>query len=435
MAEAMPLARSFARTRWGLRFRDRAALLRWQEARLARFLAHALPAAAFYRDYAGRPLEELPIVDKATMLARFEDFNTRGISLEQATAVAAAAEQSRDFAETLDGVTVGLSSGTSGTRGVFLVGPEERARWAGILLARLLSSGSLRQLLSPGRAPLHVAFFLRANSTLYTTLGSRRLRFEYHDLLLPLAEHVDRLNAAPCHVLVAPPTVLRRLADAQGRGDLRISPRQVLSVAEVLEEDDARAVMAAFGVPAQQVYQCTEGFLGYSCRMGRVHLNEEYVHIEPEWLDAEHRRFHPIVTDFSRHTQLIVRYRLDDVLRLADGACPCGRHSLALAAIDGRADDVLWATRRDGFPVAVFPDVVRRAFVLAGGAVRDYRLEQHGDEWRIRIDGEGNPFASVRGELERLCHRLEVRPPRLSVELWREEPPDEKRRRIRCVSR
>jgi putative adenylate-forming enzyme len=435
MSRTLPFARTFARTRWGLRFRDRAALLRWQEKEVARFLARHLASAPYYREYAGCRLDELPVVDKGTMLAHFEGFNTRGISLERASAAALAAEESRDFTPTLDGLTVGLSSGTSGTRGVFLVSPEERARWAGILLARLLSAASLRHLLSPSRPPLRVAFFLRANSTLYTTLDSRRLGFVYHDLLEPWAGHLERLNAQPCDVLVAPPTVLRRLADAAGRGELRAAPRQVLSVAEVLEEDDARAVMAAFGVPAQQVYQCTEGFLGYSCRMGRVHLNEEYVHVEPEWLDAERRRFHPIVTDFSRHTQLVVRYRLDDVLRVADDPCPCGRVSLSLAAIDGRADDVLWATRSDGFPVAVFPDVIRRAFAMAGAALRDYRIEQHGDEWRVRIDGTGPAFARVRGELERLCRRLDVRLPVVSLELWRPEPLDEKRRRIRCVSR
>ena len=35
--------------------------------------------------------------------------------------------------------------------------------------------------------------------------------------------------------------------------------------AEVLEPDDERRIAAVFGVPVQQVYQCTEGFLGASC--------------------------------------------------------------------------------------------------------------------------------------------------------------------------
>lgn len=464
---------AFARTRWGFRFADRAALLHYQERRLGRFLRDTLPRAPFYRAYAGQALAALPIVDKAAVLADFAAFNTRGVTLERALAVALEAERSRDFRPTLDGLTVGLSSGTSVTRGVFLVSPRERARWAGVLLARLLNRDSLRRLLNPGQPPLRVAFFLRANSNLYQTVGSRRLDFTFHDLLQPLDRHLERLNARPPEILVAPPTVLRRLAEAEQAGALHISPQQLISVAEVLEPDDARAAVAAFGVPVQQVYQCTEGFLGASCAAGRIHLNEELVHVEPEWLDAEHRRFQPIVTDFSRLTQLVVRYRLDDVLLAAAGPCPCGRPTRSLEAIEGRADDVLWleeesAAEREAGWRPVFPDLVRRAFAVADpeGRLKDYRLEQTGAEWRIRLDllarsaanqepgrekgsaGErctaGAPWeasrglveAAVREELERLAGRLGLRRPALRFEPWRQDSSlPEKRRRIRCLYR
>lgn len=439
-------ALAFAGARWGRRFADRAALLRFQERRLARFLATTLPRAPFYRAWAGRPLAELPIVDKAAVLADFAAFNTRGVTLDQALAVALAAERSRDFRPQLDGdLTVGLSSGTSGTRGVFLVGAAERARWAGVLLARLLAPAALRRLLDPRRPPLRVALFLRADSNLYGTLASRRLAFSFHDLLAPLDAQLERLAAQPPDILTAPPTVLRRLAAAQASGALALAPLQVISVAEVLEADDRQAVERAFGVPVQQIYQAAEGFLGASCPAGRVHWNEDLVHLEPDWLDGERRRFQPIVTDFSRTTQLVVRYRLDDVLVAADGPCPCGRPSRSLEAIAGRADEVLWAAPlAGGEPVAVFPDLLRRAFALVSG-LRDYRLEQHGAEWRLRLDAPadstgdaGGGEAAVRREILELAHRLAVRPPALRFEAWRPEPPDhtgDKRRRIRCAAR
>jgi putative adenylate-forming enzyme len=452
-------AAALARSRWGLRFADRAALRRYQGRRLADFLGRVAPRAAFYWRWAGRPLAELPIVDKAAMLADFAAFNTRGVTLERAMAVARRAEESRDFAPTLDGLTVGLSSGTSGSRGVFLVSPGERARWAGALLARTLSGASLRRLLDVRRPPLRVAFFLRANSNLYATLGSRRLDFRFHDLLDGFETHVRRLNLDRPDILAAPPTVLRRLADAASAGELRIAPAQVLSVAEVLEADDESAVAGAFGVPVQQIYQASEGFLGASCAAGRVHLNEELVHVETEWLPGEEgRRFQPIVTDFSRTTQLVVRYRLDDVLRVADGPCACGQVTLGLAAIEGRADDVLWAlpavaetsaadqgeseSNGERRLVPVFPDVLRRAFALAdhgGGVPGDYRLEQQGDVWNVRLRGAAAGQAAdqvaVRGELEALARRQGFRLPALHFEAWRAEPLHQKRRRIRCIAK
>ncbi len=428
---------AFAGARWGRRPHDRAALEALQQRRLARFLAEVLPRAPFYRDRP-RTLADLPIVDKATTLARFAEFNTVGVTLDRALEVALAAERSRDFAPTLPGgITVGLSSGTSGTRGVFLVSAVERARWAGVLLARLLTTRSLRRLAGLG-SPLRIAFFLRANSNLYATLGSRRIAFAFHDLLEPLASHVHRLNESRPDVLAAPPTVLRLLAEAAASGTLGIAPRQVVSVAEVLEADDAAAITRAWGTPVQQVYQATEGFLGVTCAHGRVHLNEDLLHIEPEWIadgTSTPSRFHPIVTDFTRTTQVVARYRLDDVLRVADGECPCGSPTRALAAIEGRADDVLWRPGADGQPHAIFPDVVRRAMALVGG-LRDYRLEQHGGEWRVRVQPHEPEIAvAVRRELAAMTARLGAVPPIVHVGPWVDAPLTEKRRRIRCLAR
>lgn len=438
MSASLRSLAAFVATRWGPHPTDRATLLRTQERRLARFLATTLPKAPIYLAHAGRPLDALPIVDKSKMLADFAGFNTVGVSLDRALGVALEAEKSRDFRPTLQAngeeLTVGLSSGTSGTRGVFLVSTKERARWAGLLLGRLLARDSLRQVLHPKYPPLLIAFFLRANSNLYSTLDSRKIDFRFHDLWAPWPQHLARLNAHPPDVLAAPPTVLKKLTEGRTSGALHIAPRQVISVAEVLEPDDEKAIVEAWGVPVQQVYQATEGFLGASCAAGRVHLNEEEIHFEMEWLDAERRRFHPIVTDFSRTTQLIVRYRLDDVLRLAEGPCPCDRPTLSLEAIEGRADDVLWGESLDGGePVAVFPDLVRSAMARVEG-LGDYRLAQEGGRWRLATQG-GDLSLAVERELSALAARLAIRRPSVEFVPWTDLPLGEKRRRIRCLSR
>lgn len=437
---------AFAQARWGGRFASRDALTRWQQARIRTFLADHASRASFYSTYSGAALADLPIVDKATVVANFAAFNTKSISLDQARATALAAERSRDFSPTIDGVTVGLSSGTSGSRGVFLVSPEERQRWAGQVLGRLLSPDLFRQVAQPWREPVRIAFFLRANSNLYETVRSRRIRFAFHDLLDPFDEQIRQLNASRPHVLVAPPTVLRQLALAalagkseSGSGTdsdrLRIDPEQVVSVAEVLEPDDRTIIAKAFRVAVQEVYQATEGFLGASCREGRVHLNEELIHVEPEWIDQDRLRFHPIITDFTRTTQLTIRYRMDDVLRIGKGSCPCGRATLTLDAIEGRADDVLFLTPvAGGSPCQVFPDTVRRSMTLTG-ITNEYRIEQHGDRWRVQLDGPADDGAAqaIREELDVLADGLGLQRPHLQFDPWTAAPSG-KRRRIRCIT-
>jgi putative adenylate-forming enzyme len=423
----------FVRARWGTGFADRGALLRHQERRIERFLRTTLPHAPFYAAWDASSLAALPIVDKAMVLASFDAFNTRGVTLDRALALGLAMDREGDFrAPSEADLTVGLSSGTSGTRGVFLVSDAERSRWAGVLLARVLNPSSVRRMLDPTQPPLRVALFLRANSNLYCTLASRRLDFRFHNLFQPLTEHVERLNECPPDVLAAPPSVLRLLAEAQVLGALAIAPSQVISVAEVLEPDDAAALREAFGVHVQQVYQATEGFLGVSCEANRVHLNEDLLHVEPEWLDAERRRFRPVITDFTRTTQLVVRFRLDDVLLAAADPCRCGRPSRSLDAIEGRTDDVLWAGA-----VPVFPDAIRGALARIAG-LRDYRLVQDRHVWTVRVLGVANvqdTHAAVSRVLLGLVRDLDAEAPAIRAEPWQDDPIHDKRRRIRCAAR
>ena len=439
LPDALVTAAHFARTRWALDFRDRTALEAWQAKRLARFLRDVLPRAPYYRDFKAATLAQLPTMDKAAMMEDFAARNTRGVQLDEAFAIGFKAETTRDFAPMLgtgrDALTVGLSSGTSGNRGVFLVSRAERLRWAGILLGRALPAHLLKRLLSPWTPPLSIAFFLRANSNLYTTLNSRRIDFGFYDLLEGVEPALPRLNASRPDVLVGPPSLLRALAAEARAGRLAIAPSHVISVAEVLEDRDREAVGAAFGVATHQLYQATEGFLGYTCEHGTLHLNECFVHIEPDWLDADHTRFQPIVTDFTRETQLIVRYRLNDVLRLRDTPCPCGRAERAIAAVEGRADEVLWLpARAGGRAVAIYPDLFRRAMLFAGPAVGEFDLVQSGMAFRVGLLAEGDrdtAVARVTAELGKLWHSLDVVPPTLTFSDWQPPAPGVKRRRVR----
>jgi putative adenylate-forming enzyme len=430
--------RAFVKARRERRGGKREDLLERQRRSFEKFRRHILPRAQFYRPFAAKPFEELPIVSKASMLENFAAMNTRGIALDDALAVALEAEKSRDFAPQIDGLTVGLSSGTSGRRGVFLVSPRERARWAGLLLGRMLGEESLSQIARPWANKLEIAFFLRANSSLYETLESRRLDFSFYDLTRPFAELAAKLALRRADILVAPATVLAALAEEQRGRRLGIRPRQVISVAEVLDEADRRKIEAAFELPVEQIYQATEGFLGTSCEKGKIHLHEEEILFEKEWLGEDEKYFHPILTDLCRETQLVVRYRLDDVLRLAENPCPCGRPTLAIEAVDGRADDIFEMTGQTGERISIFPDVLRRMMALAGEGIEDYRLEQRPDGvWaalRLEHGAEGEAAHDrVEQEWSRLLEGLGCAPSPLQFFPFFESSLDVKKRRIRRV--
>jgi putative adenylate-forming enzyme len=395
-----------------------------------------LPRSQFYRAFSGKLLAQLPIIDKTTMLNRFGDINTAGINLDEATAVALASEVSRDFTSILRGITVGLSSGTQGPRGVFLVSDQERARWAGIMMARVLPGDLMHRLLI-GARPVKAAFFLRANSNLYTTVKSRRIDFQFYDLWHGVDIHLRKLAEQAPDILIAPARILGRLAECVERGLVKITPRRVIAVAEVLEPDDEALIQRVFGGPVHQLYQCTEGFLGYTCEQGVMHLNEEFVHVEPEWLDAEKTRFIPIVTDFSRTTQLVIRYRLNDILIVRKTPCTCGRVSVALEAVEGRCDDVLWLSQTVGGElVPVYPDMVRHAVASAARALPDYRIEQHGMKLNIAVaDGQVQSYDALVVAIRELFIRQNFVPPLFNFTPFVETDSHVKRRRIVCIQR
>ncbi|GAC1626721.1 MAG: hypothetical protein NVS4B9_18280 [Ktedonobacteraceae bacterium] len=283
--------------------------------------------------------------------------------------VALQAEQSRDFSPLLAGLTVGLSSGTSGHRGLFLASSWEQAAWAGTILARALHDLRFRR--------LRVAFFLRSNNNLYEQVGKGPIQFRYFDLMLPIAQAVSQLNAFQPHILIGPPSLLGFLADEYSAGRLHIHPERLISVAEVLEEQDQVRLQTTFGAPVHQIYQCTEGLLAVSCAWGSLHIQEDVVALQLEPLPGdESRRVTPIVTDLWRKTQPIIRYRLNDILQLAPAPCPCGSSFRVIHTIAGRSDDVCYFSARTGEPRPFFPDTIRRMILLANPSIIDYQVVQ-----------------------------------------------------------
>ncbi len=362
-------------------------------------------------------------MDKTRWMENFDAINTIGALRGEAMAVAEQAERSRDFAPTLaNGVAVGLSTGTSGQRGLFLVSPDERRRWAGVMIAKLLPVRPL--------APRRVAFFLRANSRLYQSAEqSRRIAFHFFDMLEPLNAALPRLDALAPHVLIAPASVLRLLAEAQSDKRLHLAPERVISIAETLHPDDRAAIAAAFDAPLGEVYQATEGALAMTCDHGALHLNEAFVQFEQDWLDDT--RFAPIVTDLTRATQPVIRYRLDDVLAIAPMPCPCGRASRTIAAIEGRCDDICTFLDASGAPIRVFPDFISRAVLGADAEVRDFRVVQ-ATPGALTISLKGGDEARVAAALRALAATLHAQPPSLTFTPYAEDTQP-KRRRVRAL--
>ncbi|MDQ2805299.1 MAG: adenylate cyclase [Chloroflexota bacterium] len=411
------IAAHFVRARWRWATLRGPVLHRYQERHARRIVAYTQQHSPFYRaHWAGHDphrWRSLPPVDKRLMMEHFDGFNTVGIGREAAMALALRAEQERDFTPTLGSYTVGLSSGTSGHRGLFVASAWEQAAWAGTILARTIHRLGRR---------LRVAFFLRSNSNLYEQVGGALVQFRFFDLMTPLDRAVAALNGFAPHVIVGPASLLALLAAARQRGTLRARPRRLIAVAEVLEPHDRARLESVFGVRVEQIYQCTEGLLAISCAAGSLHIQEDLVALQLAPLPGDAGRVTPIVTDLWRRTQPIIRYRLNDVLQMDPRPCRCGSSFRVIRAIEGRCDDLCLFPAADGSLRPFFADTIRRMILLAHAAITDYQaVQEQPGHLRVHLDlAPAVPFddvaAALRASVDATVAGYGCRPAQLEIE-------------------
>lgn len=424
MLSKLMILKNYIKYKHFMRFHTREALVKYQDKKIRKVVSLAKTKSPFFKDYYSGidKFEDLPLINKNIMMDNFDRFNTLGIKKEDAFELAIKSESNRDFSPKLGKVSVGLSSGTSGHRGLFLVSESEKNMWAGAMLAKILPNGL--------QTSTKIAFFLRANNNLYESVNTRKITLKYFDMLKPIESHIDQVNKLDPDILVAPPQVLIELAKLRNDNQLMKTPAKIISVAEVLQDDDAAFIKEQFDTKTiHQIYQCTEGFLAHTCKHGTIHVNEDIVKVEKEYIGDG--RFIPIITDFTRTSQTIIRYRLNDILIEEPETCPCGSVFMAIKKIEGREDDT-FLFKRDGDEglVSVYPDFIRRAITYVDG-ILDYKaLQESPTHMCIQMnhitDKQKNDLVN---EFVKLAGKMGFVPPEITFEPFVLEK-DKKLRRI-----
>ena len=190
----------------------------------------------FYQNIIRRK-KDFPLMDKKLFMENFNSINTVKIKKNEALDVAFKSEELRDFSPTIHGISIGLSSGTSGNRGVFLTSKSEKEIWAGAILDRVIGFSIKKR---------RIALFLRANNNLYEAIQSKLLSFIFFDLKTSLDQHINPLINLRAHILVGQPSVLMEIAKAYKTLGVKAAFDKVISVAEVLEDDQKEFLTSIF---------------------------------------------------------------------------------------------------------------------------------------------------------------------------------------------
>jgi len=338
----------------------------------------------FHRGLFDRPLHEVPVLTKSTLMEHFDEVVTdRSVHLEAVRAFAGERLEGRLF---LDRYWVTATSGSSGQPGFFLFNEPEwltivasfarGQEWSGAAVS-LLHRRKMATVASI--SPWHMSSQVAATAKTWWTPS---IRLPASD---PLESIVRRLNERKPDVLIAYASMARILADEQLAGRLHIQPGKTFTSSEVLTDETRRRVRSAWGDEPFNQYGATEtaDIAAEHKRCRHMHLFEDLVVVE---VVDEHRQPVPpgtygaklLVTTLFSRTQPLIRYELNDSVRLAKETCSSGLPFAMLGGIQGRVEDALHLPARSGGRVAVQPLMFNRVMDIL--PVSGWQIVQEADD-------------------------------------------------------
>ncbi len=402
-------------------------LAAYQERRWRAVARIAAERAPYYRElYRGidlerAPLHELPPVEKARLMARFDEAVTdpalRLADLEAFLRTASADDVFRGRFHVM------LTSGSTGRRGIIVYGREE---WIATLAASLrgnqvLLDGRLFQSLATltSTHPSYISGrLLRA-----TDVGlSRRLTIDPQE---PLEDVLPRLQRFQAEVLFGYPSVIAPIAHAQMGGRVRLQPRRVIAAGEAVTPAFREAVRRAWGCEVLDLYATTEtGALAIDSpdHQGRYLLEDTTL---VEVVDALHRPVpdgergdHLLITCLDRTAQPLIRYRVSDRLILDPPRGPGFPPFRRVRAIEGREEDALRLRNGRGQEIELHPALILGALLELPGALQ-VQVVQEVDRIEISlVAAEGQTAtaaAAARRRFEALAQERDLRLPPVLV--------------------
>lgn len=384
---------------------SRPQLEEYQAKSLRRLREYAYARSPFYqrfhRGLFDRPLGELPVLTKSMMMEHFDEFVTdRSVHLDAVREFATARTEDRLF---LDRYHVVATSGSSGQPGFFLFDEPE---WLAIVASFARGqewSGAKINLLHRRKmatvasiSPWHVSSQVAITAKSWWTPS---IRIASSD---PLETIVQRLNENQPDLLIAYASMSRILAEEQLAGRLNIRPAKTFTSSEVLTDETRRRVKLAWGDEPFNQYGATEtadiAAEHKTCR--HMHLFEDLVIVEV--VDEQYKSVPGgtfgaklLVTTLFSRTQPLIRYELNDSIRLGTETCSGELPFAVLESVQGRVEDGLLLPARSGGRMPIQPLVFNRVMDIL--PVSGWQIAQEADDHlTVLLSGVRDEMADAR---------------------------------------
>ena len=387
----MKLARAAeARATW-----TRAQLEEHQRAALRDLVAHATACSPFYRERfaeagvtADSPVEALPILDKATMVAEWDRIACDA-RLRQSDARAFADAHHDDDVLFAGEYRVLRTGGSSRIPGLFAYDRADWAQCMSNLFRSFLMAGitpklprrRVATLTAPGT--LHMATRMSITSDIGV---NRTLRLS---VTSPIDELAAQLQRHEPDVVGGYPSIIATMAAEQLDGRLRIAPTKIITSSEPCTPVMRERIRAAWGVEPFDMYATTEsgGPLAMDCEHhAGLHLFEDACIVEVQ--DGR-----VLLTNLLARALPMIRVEVSDLVRLTPDPCACGRPHRLIEPVRGRSDDVLELPAAAGGTVPVHPMTWAPLGSVPG--VREFEVILRADGLHVNVVAPGGNGAAA----------------------------------------
>lgn len=350
---------------WRASHANATTIRRMQAQRAARLFQYAKRYSPYYKDVLPpdmsiEHLPDIPKQTKATLMQHFDDWVTdRAVRMTDL----------QQFVLNLDNVgkpfhgryLVNSTSGTTGQPGIFLQDASCMQVYSLLTVMRSLPmifgrAGTWKFLAQRPRATLlacdggHFSGYASYKWRQQRLMGARH---SFVSVMTPPNEQVAHLNTFHPDVLSGYPSALYEMACQQAAGYLHIQPRVIYLAGETISAQHRAFMGKVFKCPVRDLYAATE-FLGmaYECRYGWLHLNSDWVIMEPIQRDGrptplDQYSHSVLLTNLANFVQPFIRYELGDAVLIRSQRCECGSHFPAMR-IQGRSGQILLLPHRSG---------------------------------------------------------------------------------------
>lgn len=342
---------------------------------------------------------DFPVLTKQEVIGRFDDLVTdrritrRGIA-------GFLAGSTHPMERYLGKYHVLHSSGTSGTVGYFVFSHAAWIKGAShVVRASPLKLGRRRTAFVAATR----GHFAGATLMLTGNRGSNRLFYDVRtfDVGRPMPEIIRELNQFQPHMLSGYGTVLKALADAKEKGQLKIRPGLLGNGGEPLSPAVKSALERAFGAPVHNAYASSEHLY-----MGMTMAGSPGMFLLEDELIFEINPDHICVTNLFNEAMPLIRYRMDDVVvPVVDGPNPYP--FTRIQEIVGRTEHALTFVNEHGMEDFIHPIVIVELIIEGLKAWQVLLLDRTSFRFRARME-DGLTDVARAATLQRIRHRLEA---------------------------